>query len=332
MAMLDRIMAARGDDIGMVAITGPGDPLATPDITLDTIDLVRRRYPLLKIGLRTMGIGSARLAADLARSGLVYVEMQVDGVRADILEKVYAWIRPAAKTLKIGEAVTLLLQEQRHGVPALKFHDITVAILTTLYPGHNTDHVARIAAEMMELGADCISLLPYAAETGAEVDLEVPSTEVIAGAAAKAAVHLRVVEPVLALPAKASMAGIAANGPTGAKPSRQRPCIAVASKSGIEVDLHLGQAATFLIYGPREDGLVSLLEARVAPQPGEGSKRWQSVAATLSDCCLLLVADAGETPRRVLAEAGLTVLITEDNIEGLVDSLYGGGKKGRKKK
>ena len=86
----------------MVAITGPGDPLATPDITLQAIELVRARYPEVKIGLKTLGIGSAALAGKLARAGLNYVEMQVDGTKAAVLEKIYAWIRPGMKTLKIS--------------------------------------------------------------------------------------------------------------------------------------------------------------------------------------------------------------------------------------
>jgi nitrogen fixation protein NifB len=47
---------------------------------------------------------------------------------------------------------------------------------------------------------------------------------------------------------------------------------------------------------------------------------------------VILAASAGETPRRILAEAGIKVLITQDNIEGTVDVLYGGGKKGKKRK
>ena len=43
-----------------------------------------------------------------------------------------------------------------------------------------------------------------------------------------------------------------------------------------------------------------------------------------------LAANAGETPRQELDRAGITVIRIEDNIEGTVDVLYGGGKKGKK--
>jgi nitrogen fixation protein NifB len=97
----------------------------------------------------------------------------------------------------------------------------------------------------------------------------------------------------------------------------------------MEVDLHLGQAIRLMIYGPREDGLPCLLETREAPEPGTAD-RWGELAKILHDCFAILAASAGETPRRMLAEKGVKVLITQDAIEGTVDVLYGGGKKGKK--
>ncbi len=317
-------------DYSMVAITGPGDPLAVPDITLETIRLVKERYPGMKIGLQTVGIGSDKLAADLATTGVDYIEILVNGVSAEVLEKLYAWVRPGQKTLTLSQGVELLIKEQRHGVPALKFHDISVSISTTLYPGFNMNHVGKISSEMMELGADSISLQAYSPAPGSEVVLESPTTQEIAKVTKQAAKHLPVVKPVLQYrPYNPDMSTDSIQPPPS-KPSKERPNVAVVSSNGIEVNQHLGQAGKFLIYGPREDGLACLLEARNAPQPGLGVNRWQEVAAILSDCFILLTASAGETPRRVLAEAGLKLHIAEDNIEGFVDVLYGGGKKGKK--
>jgi nitrogen fixation protein NifB len=317
-------------DITMAAITGPGDPLATPDITISTVEQIRARYPELRIGLKTLGIGSDKLAGALAQAGVNYIEMQVDGVRAEILEKIYAWIRPGLKTLKISEAVKLLLKEQRNGIPALKFYNIDVSILTTLYPGYNIDHVTKIAVETMELGSRSMSLLPYKPEPGAEVDLESPSAEILQEAAEKVRRHLPLVKPMLLQPTGHCGGEVISEQPYQAKPSKQRPNVAAVSSNGIEIDLHLGQASRFLIYGPREDGLPCLLGTRDAPEPGTGQNRWQNVAALLADCFILLTASAGETPRRILGETGLKVHLAEDNIEGLVDVLYGGGKKCKK--
>lgn len=323
--LLGSAMENKATNYSMVAITGPGDPLAAPDITLETIRLVKERYPLMKIGLQTMGIGSDKLAADLAMAGVNYIEILVDGVSSEVLQKLYAWVRPGQKTLKLSEGVELLIKEQRNGVPALKFHNLSVSISTTLYPGYNMSHVSKISSEMMELGADSISLRPYIPASGSEVPLESPTEQEIAEVSQKAAKHLPVVDSVLLY----NMECTAPNQQPASKPSKERPNVAVVSSNGIEVNQHLGQAGKFLIYGPREDGLACLLEARNAPKPGQGTNRWQEVATILSDCFILLTASAGETPRKVLAEAGLKLHIAEDNIEGFVDVLYGGGKKGK---
>ncbi len=329
MEFLNKQMNEREGKVVMAAITGPGDPLATVELTLAAVESIKSRFPDLPIGLLTLGIGSSRFAGDLARAGVSYVEMKVEGVRAEILEKLFAWIRPGAKTLKLADAVALLLQEQRDGVSALKFRQIAVSILTTLYPGYNTDHIAKISGEMVELGADTISLVPYCPEPAAEVELEGPTTEIVAEAKNKAKAFLPVVPSLLHhhstdLPHNQSVDYLTP------MPSEKRPNVAVVSSNGIDVDLHLGHAIQFLIYGPRGDGLACLLETRSAPEPGSGTKRWQQTAKILKDCFILLTASAGEKPRRLLGEQGLKVFITEDNIEGMVDVLYGGGKKKRK--
>lgn len=330
MDFLERQMEEKDGKVSMAAITGPGDPLATPEITLALAETIKARFPDLPIGLLTLGIGSSRLAGDLAKSGISYVEMKVEGVRAEILEKLFAWIRPGAKTLKLSDAAALLLQEQREGVSALKFRQISVSILTTLYPGYNTDHITKISSEIVELGADSISLVPYCPEPTAEVELDSPTPESIAEAKNKAKVFLPVV-PSLLHHHSSSYSALDSVSCVMPKPTEKRPNVAVVSSNGIEVDLHLGHAIQFLVYGPREDGLACLLETRSAPEPGSGAKRWEQTAEILKDCFILLTASAGEKPRRMLAEQGLKVFITEENIEGTVDVFYGGGKKKRRK-
>lgn len=316
----------------MVALTGPGDPFATPDITLAVIKKVREDYPNLKIGIHTLGIGGSQIAGELAAAGVSQIVVSVEGVRAEILEKIYAWIRPGSKTLKLSNAVELLLQEQRNTVSALKFHNLEIQIQSTVYPGYNSDHIPKIGAEMVELGADTISLLPYEAGPEVEVELESPTCEMMSKLNTKTGEYLRVSQPLILPQDYGQGQGCgSSNSPLMPKPKPDRPNVAVASSNGIEIDLHLGHAMTFLVYGPREDGLACLLETRQAPAAGSGNKRWEQLGQILSDCFVLLATSAGETPRKALAENGLKVVTSTDNIEGTVDVLYGGGKKKKKK-
>ena len=180
----------------------------------------------------------------------------------------------------------------------------------------------------MELGAQSITVDPYIPEPGCEVIGMRPDQKELEKCRASAAQYLHVVSSSCgdSRPYQA----VSASGPGDMrypKPSAEKPNIAVVSLSGVEVDMHLGKAPRFLIYGPREDGLACLLGVRDAPESGGGAERWKTVAGILGDCFVLLAAQAGNTPRQTLAEYGLPVLITDDQIEGIVDLLYGGDKK-----
>ncbi|MBE0582720.1 MAG: dinitrogenase iron-molybdenum cofactor biosynthesis protein [Desulfofustis sp.] len=330
LSLLVDAVGDRPEETVMAAISGPGDPLAVPDTLLKTVELVRGRYPQLRVGLKTLGCGAQRFAADLARAGVDYVEMMVTGVKVEILEKIYAWIRPGLKTMTLEEAAQLLIREQKNGIPALKYQNIEVVVITTLYPGCNVDHVHQIAATIKELGADALALMPYRPEPDGEVVLEAVDVEHLLHVGRLVSTSLPVVAPLLA-----DVAEQGGNGQQGAEhlpqPSGSRPYVAVASTSGLDVDLHLGRAERLLIYGCREDGLVCLRETRPAPQPGGGYRRWQELSTALADCCVLLSAQVGETPRRVLQENGLRVMVTDGQIEPLVERIFGGGKDGRGK-
>jgi nitrogen fixation protein NifB len=328
LSLLVDAVGDRPEETVMAAITGPGDPLAVPDTLLKTVELVRRRYPRLRIGLKTLGCGGQRFAADLARAGVDYVEMEVNGVKVEVLEKIYAWIRPGLKTMTLEEAARLLIREQKHGLPALKYQNIEVVVVTTLYPGCNVYHAQQIAAAMQELGADALALIPYRSAPDGEVILEHCEVEHLVHVGGLVSSSLPVVTPLLA-----GVDDHGGNGHLGAehlpRPGGARPFVAVASASGLDVDLHLGRAERLLIYGCRADGLVCLRETRSAPQPGGGNRRWQELSTSLADCCALLVAQVGETPRRVLQENGIRVMVTDGQIEPLVERIFGGGKAGR---
>ncbi len=333
LGVLEEAMETSVEKISMAAISGPGDPLAVPDTTFKTIALVKDRFPQLSIGIKTLGIGGEAFAPDLARAGVEYVELLVNGVRADILERLYAWIRPGQKTLKITDAVQLMLREQCNCIPALKYNNIKVSVLTTLYPGYNLDHIRCLSRKMMELGAGSISLVPYVAEADAEVSLEPPTPFEVASARKTAAQHLPVIDaPVLTPSSKPLQEDCFTTDRLRLKPQADRPNVAVLSSNGMDINLHLGQAVKVLVYGPRGDGLACLLEARKLPGSGTGSRRWKELAAVIPDCFALLTSGIGNAPRKILSENGIRVVVTEENIEGCVDVLYGGGKKGPARK
>jgi nitrogen fixation protein NifB len=320
-----------------VELDGPGDPLASMTTTLATIALLKKHYPALTIGLTTLGFGGEQHAAELAATGLNRATLLVETMELAAAEKLYAWIRPGRKTVLLHQAATLLLEEQPKTVQALADAGVKVAIRTTIYPGINAHQVVTLAETMAELGATEMELVPFTPDPQ-QIDGPPPSTRVHMGQISKLtglSLATTVRQVNVAECSCSSGCGCGAKEPAQPglpQPSAERPRVAVVSTTGMDVDLHLGQATTILIYGPRADGLTCLLETRQAPEPGSGESRWEQLADTLHDCFALLAASAGGRPREVLGAKGIRVILTEENIEGTVDVLYGGGKKQKCKK
>lgn len=335
---------ARHPGLARVELTGPGDPLATMAATLETLALLKERHPNLSVRLTSLGLGGEEAAPALAMAGLAGITLLIDTLDATTAMKIYAWIRPGKKTLPLPKAVELLLDQQARAVRALAEVGVGVTIRTTLYPGLNAHQAVTIAETMAQLGAAAMELLPYPGPQRENDPPPATRTHMeqisrLTGQFLATTFHQIPVEDCGCdcgpRCGTGSNCGCSAALPvqTGLpQPSAERPRVAVASATGMDVDLHLGQAKTLLIYGPREDGLTCLLEARQTPEPGSGEQRWAQLADILPDCFALLAASAGLRPREVLAERGIRVLLTGENIEGTVDVLYGGGKKQKCKK
>ena len=320
-----------GKDIHGVNISGPGDPLADPNTLFLLLDLLKEKYPNCPVKLTTNGLNVAPLAADLASKTITQVNLQVEAVSLDILKKIYAWIRPDKRTVPLPDAIAFLLQEQERAIAALNDAGIPVNTQTTIYPGINDKHIAPLAEKVASWGASSITLLPF--QPASEEEKLEACEATLLESVKKAAAHLEIIiDENVYLPPPSG--GDFQNATTILpKPSKERPNVAVVSASGMDVDLHLGQADRVLIYGPREDGLACLLESRTAPETGSGNSRWQALAKKcLFDCFALLATNAGQNPQKVLEDMGIKVLLTEENIEGTVDVLYGGGNKKKCKK
>jgi nitrogen fixation protein NifB len=323
----------QGREIRVINISGPGDPLASPGQTMLILGMLRQKYPQISLCLATLGFGALDLAPKMAELGLAHVSILMDAASPQAAREIYAWIRPGNRTLPLTQAAEVLIEEQARAIAALAGQGLEVQIKATLYPGTDPENIMQIAAKGAELGASQMKLFPYLVR-GCALPPSAEEIERYASLAERAAEYLpaRFIDPhtcqeVIEFDFSESQA----LEQTLPKPSAKRPNLAVCSSDGFEVDLHLGQAAQYLIYGPN-NGPVVLLETRPAPEPGGGESRWKEAALTLSDCFCVLAASAGEAPKRILAESGLMVLAQEDNIEGLVDALYGGGKGPGKKK
>ena len=310
-------------------INGPGDPMASWPLTRQCLEQLHREYPELPLGLTTLGLGLGPEAGQLAKLGVKRVTLLVNGISVPMLEKIYAWIRPGKRNVPLSQAAAALLTEQTRVVSACRAAGLEVVIRCEVFPGVNEEEIEAIARHMAKLDATAMELCPARDARLDGKQGRPPSAEAMAKLLARAGKLIK---------DTSLYSSAAPSHPTPEKdcglpgPSADRPNAAVLSSNGMDIDLHLGQAIQALIYGPREDGLACLLETRPLPEPGEGDRRWHSLAQTLQDCFVLLATSAGQRPRQVLEEENLPLILMTDNVEGTVDVLFGGGKKKKCKK
>ena len=147
--------------IAVVGIAGPGDPFANADATLETLRLVRRRYPEMLLCVASNGLGVPPYVDELAELDVSHVTITVNAVDPAI----------GAADLRLGPRRQAHLSRARprpncswsgklEAIRRLKPHGITVKINTIIIPGVNDDHVPEVARTMAELGADIINCVP----------------------------------------------------------------------------------------------------------------------------------------------------------------------------
>jgi nitrogen fixation protein NifB len=147
-------------EISVVDIAGPGDPFATPDETMETLRLVRKRFPRMALGLNTNGFGLIPYVDEIADLRLSHVTLTINAVDPVIGGRIYAWVRDNQHSLQGEAAAALLETKQIEALIRLKARGLIVKINTLILPGINDDHIPDIAAKVAGLGVDIMNLLP----------------------------------------------------------------------------------------------------------------------------------------------------------------------------
>lgn len=323
--------------ISVVGIAGPGDPFADPENTIDTLKLVRKYFPDMLTCVASNGLNLADYAKILADIGVGHVTVTVNAIDPEITAKIISWARFRGRLYRGIEAGKILVERQLLAVKALKDNGITVKINTIVIPGINEHHISVVSSTMKALGADVMNVLPMQPVEGTPFGtLSKPDHEIMQKARWEASQDLKVVRHCAMC--RADAAGrlgqansqivhelLQSTASMPLNPLENRPYIAVASREGMLVNEHLGQAQQFFVYDV-EDPSLPVIEIRNAPAAGSGLNRWSQLADLLHDCKALIVNQTGEPPKAALTEAGIKVIITEGLIDQALLSIRSGSE------
>lgn len=328
---LERIMKLQ-KNIAVVGIAGPGDPFANPEETMRTLRLVRKKYPEMLLCVATNGLNVAPFVQELAELQVSHVTITICSPEAATGAKIYQWVADGKIIHRGEEGATLLLSRQLQAVSLLSAAGIMVKVNMIVVPGVNDHQVEELAKTVSGHGAKLLNLMPlYPVAETAFAAIKEPDCAQIEALRTQAEQYLpqmkhcmRCRADAVGLIGEETAKEIAMELKEAQKIAvSEKPYVAVASREGALVNLHLGEAPFLWIFKQDGNDFVPL-ERRGTPPRGLGNGRWLEMAKIMEDCRVLLCSGVGDNPRKVLAQFGVAVVEMEGLIEDALVSVYEG--------
>jgi len=319
------------DNLSVVGIAGPGDPLANPQETLESLRQIREKDPTIAFCISTNGLSLAEYVGDLKEVGVNHLTITINSLNEQTLSRIYSWVRPSKKIYRGIEAGNILKKKQMEGLDAALEAGFKIKINTILLPGVNEAEIPQMAEFFSKKGVFVHNILPLKPVEGTPFGtLPEPDAKWVKRVRDEAAEFIPQMSHCQRCRADAvgilgqknpeELADALMRISLG-KPGGKRPYVAVCSREGFLVNEHLGEARSIGIYTCDEQG-AKLVEKREAPPKGAGDERWSQLAELLQDCSAVLVSGVGPTPRSVLTNSGLAVHMVEGLIADGVERIF----------
>ncbi len=342
---LEKVLAQE-PRITVAGIAGPGDPFANGLETMATLRTIREKHEHMLLCVSTNGLGIHPYIEELAEIGVSHVTVTVCSVDPGIGSQIYSWVRDGKIVYRGLPAAQLLLERQLEAIAGLKNHGLTVKVNCIVIPGINDRHIEDVAREMKRLGVDlfnCMAMFPNVNTLFGTI--RQPDKKMITEIRAKAERYLPQMKHCTRC--RADAVGLLNDDRTEEFRSCltscatvtldqgvKRPYIAVASREGVLINQHLGEARNLQIWQKTDTGYARV-ENRGTPPIGGGIKRWHQLARILGDCRAVLVSGIGRTPSEILLQSGVKPIeasgFIEDGLHMVFHSKKSSLLRGRKK-
>jgi nitrogen fixation protein NifB len=144
----------------VLGIAGPGDPLANPDKTFRTFELIAKAAPDIKLCLSTNGLALPDHVDTIANYKVDHVTITINMIDADIGQHIYPWIFWKHKRYTGREAAQLLTERQLLGLEMLTARGILCKVNSVMIPGINDRHLVDVNRAVKSRGAFLHNIMP----------------------------------------------------------------------------------------------------------------------------------------------------------------------------
>lgn len=148
--------------LSVVGIAGPGDALANPKQTLETLRLTQKYAPDLKLCISTNGLSLPHYVDELSSVGVDHITVTINTLDPKIGAKIYPWIydTKSKKRYKGEEGATMLLNRQLKGIELCVKKGILIKANSVLIPGVNEKDLVNVSKKLKELGVFLHNIMP----------------------------------------------------------------------------------------------------------------------------------------------------------------------------
>ncbi len=154
------VIAGKIPQLTVLGIAGPGDPLANPEQTFRTFELIADKAPDIKLCLSTNGLMLPEYVDRIKQLNIDHVTITINMVDPKVGEKIYPWVRYNRKRYKGIEGVKILHERQMEGLQALKEADILCKVNSVMIPGINDQHLKEVNEVIRSKGAFLHNIMP----------------------------------------------------------------------------------------------------------------------------------------------------------------------------
>lgn len=156
-------VASRIPQMTVLGIAGPGDPLANPEKTFRTFELVAKAAPDIKLCLSTNGLALPDHVDTIARLKIEHVTITINMVDPEIGAQIYPWIFYNHKRYSGAEAAKILTRRQLQGLEMLSARGILCKVNSVMIPGINGRHLIEVNKAVKSRGAFLHNIMPLIA-------------------------------------------------------------------------------------------------------------------------------------------------------------------------
>ncbi|MGE4398732.1 MAG: nitrogenase cofactor biosynthesis protein NifB [Campylobacterales bacterium] len=151
-------------NLSVVGIAGPGDALANPQKTFETLALVREYAPDLKLCLSTNGLKLPEFVEQIKEAGVDHITVTINTIDPKVGAQIYPWVYFEGKRYKGEEAAALLLSKQLEGIKKCVEAGILIKANSVLIPGVNEDDLPNVSKKLKEMGVFLHNIMPLLSE------------------------------------------------------------------------------------------------------------------------------------------------------------------------